>query len=437
MATMLHRSLAAGLAALCGLLLASCGARAVGYGVVLWGEKSGPPQTGTVVAIVQESTIGSSLLIAVPGEKKPREYPRGRIRVFRRKSEAASFAAAFAPNLGSWAVVMKEDAPPLPVRDSPSQDGKVVYKLQYRQLVKVVSRSSEKAAVKPYTDYWYEVATEDGFEGWVFGHFLKSFAAGADPSADAQRILSQDETLARIMGTTWRPSWFLDMQAKGAIDLTMFREDVGLFPSPEERLMKLVLPLSTFEFRYTGDPQKAGAASYTFPGTDLRIDVLDDERISVSYRYKDQPKTDVYVVMKDDVAQVAAAEAQRRADLYEGLVKKGATLSSSAYGTIRLQEGMRFSWDGFSKLVPSLIGPDAKGKGSVDFTLHLRKELAPDYDGVITFLFDEYPRAGLSLLYKSTAGGLRFTSLAKDSVQDLFVTHPGLSAVVIFFSQSP
>ena len=434
---MLPRTLAAGCVLLCGLLLASCGARAVGYGVVLWGEMTGLPKTGDVVAIVQESSIGSSFLIAVPGEKKPREYPMGRIRMFRKKSEAEAFAAVYAPNLGSWAVVVKEDTPPLPVREGPTQDAKVIYRLQFRQLVKVVGRSSEKAAVKPYTDYWYEIATEDGFTGWCFGHFLKSFTAGDDPAGDAQRILSQDEVLVRIMGTTWRPNWFLDMQAKGAIDLAMYREDVGLFPSPEERLMRLVLPLSTFEFRYTGDPQKAGAASYTFPGTDLRIDVLDDERINVSWRYKDQLKTDQYVVVKDDVAQVIVAEQQRRADLYDGLVGKGGTLSSSAYGTIRLQPGARFSWDGFSKLVPTLIGPDAKGKGSVDFSLHVRKDLMGDYDGAITFIFDEYPKAGLSFLYKLTTGGLRFTSLAKDSVQDLFVTHPSLSAVVIFFSQSP
>ena len=145
----------------------------------------------------------------------------------------------------------------------------------------------------------------------------------------------------------------------------------------------------------------------------------------------------MYVVVKDDVTQVIAAEQQRRADLYDGLLKKGSTLSSSAYGTIQLQPGMRFSWDGFSKLVPALIPPDAKGKGSVDFTLHVRKDLLGDYDGAITFVFDEYPRGGLSFLYKATPGGLRFTSLAKDSVQDLFVTHPSLSAVVIFFSQSP
>ena len=431
-----HRSIAAGLIVLCGLVLASCGARPVGWGVVLWGETSGAPRTGSIVGILQESAIGEASLIAVPGEKKPREYPLGRIRIFKKKSEATAFAAAYAGSTGAWAVVVKEDLPPLPVRDAPGQDGKVIYKLQYGQLVKVVSRSAEKVDVKPYSDYWYEVTTEDGFTGWCFGHFLKPFTSGTDPVADARKVLSQDDVLARIMGTTWRPSWFLDQVARGAIDLSMYREDVGFFPDPQDHVMKLVLPLSTFEFHYTGEPQKAGVASYTFPGTDLRVDVLDQDRITVSYRYKDQPKTDLYVTVKDDVAQIISAEQARRSDLYAALLKRGATLSSSAYGTIHLQQGMRFTWEGFSKLVPTVIGPDAKGGGSVDFSLHVGKELASDYDGVITFVFDEYPRAGVSFLYRAAGGGLRFTSLGRDSLQDLFVTHPGLSAVVIFFNQS-
>ena len=429
-----HRTLAACVAAACGLLLAACGARPVAYGVVLWGETSGAPRTGSLVSILQNSTIGSSLLISVPGDSRPREYLRGRLRVFPRKSDATAFAAAYAPSVSSWAVVMKEDSPPLPLRESPAPDARPVYKLQYGQVVKVVSRSADKADVKPYTDYWYEVATEDGFTGWCFGHFLKTFTS-ADPATDAQHILSQDEVLARIMGTTWRPAWFLDMMARGAIDLTMFREDVGLFPSPEDKLMRLVLPLSTFEFHYTGDPQKVGAASYTFPGTDLRIDVLDDQRIDVSYHYKDQLKTDLYVTVKDDVAQVVAAEQQRRTDLYNGLLKNGAVLSSDAYGTIHLQPDMRFTWDGFSKLVPTLVRPDVKGRGTVDFSLHAAKGIASDFDGVITFIFDEYPKAGLSFLYKGAGGGLRFTSLGRDSVQDLFVTQPSQTPVVIFFRQ--
>ena len=63
---------------------------------------------------------------------------------------------------------------------------------------------------------------------------------------------------------------------------------------------------------------------------------------------------------------------------------------------------MHFTWQGFDKLVPTLIGPDAKGGGMVDFTLHALKGLSADYDGVITFFFDEYPtnRRKLSLQYR-------------------------------------
>jgi hypothetical protein len=431
---MLRRTIRGVLVTLPLVLLVSCGARPVGYGVVLWGEPEGEPRTGAVVPVLQESKINSTCLISV--DKKQVEYTGGRIRLFKKRAEAAAFATAYASQLYTWAVVVKEDSPPLPMRAEPNADAKVVYKLQYRQMVKVVSRSAAKASVKPYSDYWYELVTEDGFSGFCFGHFLKPYTTTADPQAEAQAILSQDETLARIMGTTWRPSWFLDMTGRGAVDLDMYREDVGFFPDPEAHVMRLVLPLSTFEFAYTGEPQKAGARSYTFPGTDLRVDVLDDERIAVSYRYKDQPKTDTYVVVSDDVAEVVAKEQLRRAELWADITAAGTVLASSAYGTIRLDEDMGFSWEGFGKLVPSLIPSEARGRGRIDLTLHVGKELAGSYDGAITFIFDEKPGAGVSFLYKKAGDGLRFTSLARDSLRDLFVTHPSMSPVVIFFNQS-
>jgi hypothetical protein len=442
---MLRRTLPAALLSIAVIVLASCGGGGVGYGVVLWGEVNGSPQTGAVVRITREP-IDSTYLIAVPGQKKPREYPVGRIRLFKRRAEAAEFAKTYAPTLAQWAVVMKQDPPPLPIRETPDPEGRVVYKLKWQQVVKVVSRSAEKATINPYSDYWYEVATEDGSAGWCFGHFLHPFTTAGDPQPTAQQILAQDETLDRIMGTTWRPDWFRDMQGRGTIDLTMFREDVGLFPSPADKLVKLVLPLSAFEFRYK-DIQKLGAGTYSFTGTDLRITALDEQRISVSYRFKDQPVTGVYAVMKDDVAEVIAAEQKRRADIYDALAKKGATLASSAYGTIRLTGDMRFTWEGFGKLVPGLISPNAKGKGTVDFTLRAAKELAADYDGAITLLFDTaggpttdpvstVPGLAVTFLYKAAAGGLRLTSLSRDSIQGMLVVRPGSSPIVIFFSQS-
>jgi len=237
------------------------------------------------------------------------------------------------------------------------------------------------------------------------------------------------------------------MVARGAIDLSVFREDVGLFPSPSDMVVRLVLPQYSLEFHYTG-VQKLGESTYVFTGSDLRITVQDEERISIYYHYKDQRVGGLYTLMKEEVADQIATEQKRRQALFDSLAARGLTLSSSAYGTITLSNDMRFGWRGYQKLVPSLIAADAEGKGRVDFPLHTAKSLAGDYDGVITLVFDygassasvsaatDNARYSVNFLYKQTSGGLRFTSLDTDSVSNLFVTHPGLSPVVIFFTQS-
>jgi hypothetical protein len=224
------------------------------------------------------------------------------------------------------------------------------------------------------------------------------------------------------------------MVAKGRFDLTVFREDVGLFPGPSENVMKLVLPLSTFEFRYTGI-EKLGAASYLFTGSDLRITVLDEERITVNYRIKDQPVSGLYAVMSDDVAEVAARELERRAEVLDRFTRAGSTFSSSSYGTIRTSPDGRFTWQGFERLVPAVIGSQAGGGGRIDFPLHLSKGLAQGWDGALTLTFDGDGQE-VSFLYKAAAGGVRMSSLARDSVKDLEVVSAGFSPVVIFFSQS-
>ena len=438
------------------LALASCGVRPAGYGVVLWGETGSGLRTGIIVPVIREATIGSSYLLLVPGEKKPREFPSGRVRFFRGKSDADHFLQSFSPNVQSWAVSMKQDPPPLPIRDQASQDGRVIYKLKPGQLVKVVGKSAAPETVQQYSDYWYEVVTDDGYSGFCFGHYLTSFTTAGDPAQEAQHIMSQDATLDRIMGNTWRPDWFQEMVARGAIDLAVFRDDVGLFPSSSDKVMRLVLPQYSLEFHYTGI-QKLGESTYVFTGSDLRVTVVDDQRISIYYHYKDQRVAGLYILMPGQIADVIAAEQKRRQVIFDAIAARGTTLSSSAYGTITLSEGMRFSWSGYQKLVPSLVAADAQGKGRVDFPLHAAKGLAGDYDGVITLVFDRggdtgagvpapggSPVAGsytgggysVSFLYKAASGGIRFTSLDADSVSNLVVTHPGMSPVVIFFTQT-
>ena len=51
------------------LALASCGPRAVAWGVLLWGDLAGPFASGVVVAITRDSEISDTYLVAVKGER--------------------------------------------------------------------------------------------------------------------------------------------------------------------------------------------------------------------------------------------------------------------------------------------------------------------------------------------------------------------------------
>jgi hypothetical protein len=417
------------------LALSSCGRRAIAWGLLLWGDTSGPFATGTVVSINRESQLGDTYLVSVKGERETREFTRGRIRKFAHRAEAIAEAERVQPWLTTWAYSRKQDPPPLPIRETADASAKTVYRLRYQQLVKVIGRSAERFEIKPYTDYWYEVATEDGFAGWCFGYYLKVYTAEGDPTAEQERLLSTDDTLERILGTTWRPDYFRKMIADGRIDLHTFREDVGLFPDPENRTFRLGLTRETIEFPYQRI-DRTTSTTYAAVGTDLRITVLDEERISVSYRNGEQQAGGLYASMTEDVATVISAEAERRKALYDALRGKGATLTSSSYGTIRLEADQRFTWKGFERLVPSVIGAKASGPGKVDFPYHVGRELSGRYDGVITLVFDDGVTEA-SFLVANAEGGVRLTSLAHDAFDELDAVRVGISPVVIFFAQSP
>jgi hypothetical protein len=417
------------------LVLSSCGPRAIAWGLVLWGDSTGPFATGAVVAITRDSQISDTYLVAVKGERQTREFAKGRVRKFAHRAEATAAAENLRQWLTTWAFSRKEDAPPLPVREEANANAKTVYRLRYHQLLKVVGRSADPVEVKPYTDYWYAVVTEDGYTGWCFGHFLKVFTAEGEPSAEQERLLSEDDILELILGTTWRPDYFRKMINDGRIDLHSFREDIGLFPDPENRTFRLVLTRETLEFPYQRI-ERSGTTTYAAVGTDLRITVLDEERISVSFRQGEQQAGGLYTALAEDVAEVIAGELQRRQDLFDKLRSAGATLTSGSYGVIRLEEGMRFTWQGFERLVPSLIGAKAEGTGKVDFPYHVGKELAGQYDGTITLQFDD-GETEVSFLVKNASGGVRLTSLGRDGFSELDAVRVGISPVVIFFSQSP
>jgi hypothetical protein len=415
------------------LLPVSCAKPPLGYGVLLSGDLSGPFATGALVSVTGESQGAAVVLVHASGESKPREIPAGKVRLFPKRDEAGRFAAAYGAYMTTYAFSRKEDAPPLPMREKPNSEARIVYKLRYGELVKVVSRSDQKDKAGSYEDYWYELVTEDGTPGFCFGYYLKVFSTPGDPSLEAARLLSQDPVLARLLGNAWRPDYFVNMIDRNRIDLARFREDIGLFPDPQRNLLKLVMPKDTISFRYQ-KVEKAGS-TYIFTGTEVRIVVQAEDRITLSYRYKDQMTNAVYVQVSDNVAILIEAEKAKRRALFDDFRSGGDTLRSGAYGTIRLDEGMKFRWEGFDRLVPGLVSRGAAGSGTVDFPYWLSRTLAGTYQGVVAFAFEGSDQEPTCFLYLEKAGGIQLTSLDKSGLVDMEVRRIGVSPTVIFFSR--
>lgn len=417
------------------MALSSCGQRIVGYAVVLWGQPGGPVVTGDVVGVVEEGAADKACLLSLPGEKNPVEFTSGRLRIFKNRREAEEYGKSISAYLTTWAFSRKQDPPPLPIRASAKASADALYKLRQGQVVKVIGRTEKKELIKPYEDYWYELVTDDGYTGWCFGHFLKVFTAEGDPAATAAKLASEDPDLDRILGGIWRPDWFREMMNRGMIDLDKFREDIGFFPEPAANLFRLVLPAYSMDFPYDGIERISSGVYQAGPG--LRISVLDQERIMLNYRHNDQEVGAIFAVVEDDVAEVISKEQQRREAVFNAIRAKGSSLASSAYGGIRLEEGMRFTWSGFEKLVPSIIPAGAGNTGRVDFIYTPSAALRSSTDGVITFIFDQpgNPARPPSFLYSAAAGGLRLTSLAGGSFSDLEVVKTAISPIVIFFTQ--
>jgi tetratricopeptide (TPR) repeat protein len=83
---------------------------------------------------------------------------------------------------GETAVV---SAGPLNMRSRPSLGGSVVRQLDLGEPLVVIDRSDEQETIDNVTDYWYQVRTDDGDEGWVFGAYIK---LGAEPVTAGESV---------------------------------------------------------------------------------------------------------------------------------------------------------------------------------------------------------------------------------------------------------
>ncbi len=435
----LSRSFIFGLtAALLVTLFASCGPRTIGYGVILWSENENVLPTGSVVRVVDQSRISNTYTVLPPAKSagsssnKTVETAQWRLSFFSDLKSANAFQASFAPYAKVYA---RSEKNALPIRAEASPSADMVYKLRQGEIMKVLRKSDAPSNESGFESYWYDVLTEGGVSGWVFGYLLTVYDQGPGLTAP-QPAPDVDPVLANIMGTIWRPSYYGQMIDSGNYDLARFKTDYGFFPDPEKKRFTLSLPDYSIAFDYSA-LQKVESNRYAVQGTSLLITVRNDSELSLQYSYKGNITSTVVDKIDQNVADLITAEQKRRDDLYKAFIDHGNTLSSTAYGEIRLAPDKSFTWTDFRTLVPNVIPRTATGSGKVGFPLYLDKSLKTKFDGVLTFNMNGTDNTqDASFLYAFASDGVRFVYVPSQDITDNVVQRESFSPVIIFFTLS-
>ncbi len=421
-------------------ILTGCGPRTIGYGLVLWSDNESSIPTGAVVAVVDQSRITNTYSVVPPPGKNKKtigtksvDVAQWRISFFPDRKAAEAFQKTYSPYVQAYA---RSEKNALPIRSEASPSADMVYKLRQGEIMKVLRKSATPTNESGLEAYWYDVLTNSGVSGWVFGYLLTVYDQGTGMAAPLPETVT-DPALSSVMTNTWRPSYFGQMIQSGIYDLTRFQSTYGFFPDPEQKRFTLVLPEYSIAFDYTGI-QKMELNRYAVVGTSLLITLRSETELSLQYSHKGNITSTTVEKIDQNVDDLVKAEQQRRDDLYTAFLDHGDRLSSSAYGEIRLSKDKKFTWDGFQPLVPNVIPRTATGSGNVGFPLYLDTSLKGKFDGVITFNLngtDSSQSANFSLLLCAWRSSLCVGS-GVDDKRRCCPAREHLTGDYLFFTQS-
>ena len=424
-------------AALCTLLLlvlilTGCGPGYQNYGVLLWGGPDATIADGSLVGILSSSEIRNVFAVVAADEEEavPTEFDRWRVRVFGSRTEAETFAEEYAQFKG---VLGKSTSQGLPIRISDDNLSTMIYRLRRDEIVKVLYRQEEETNLSGLVDYWYQVLTETGVTGWVFGYNL-DVAALDDAENLQETVQANDELLSGLFTSQWKPEYYLPMIRDSQYDLSRFTPGYGLFADQNAKTIRISVPEESRSFSYS-ELFNPRYGQYLADGTSLQITIHNTERLTVQYETIDRVVSRTFVRITESIPELIRAELDRRELLYRSILEVGTEFSSNIYGSIRFaEERQGFVWQGYGSLDPSLRPQGFSGTGTLVFDRYLNRELAAEYTGVVSMV----PEQGeswqrVSWLYTLTPTGIRFEFLDFGEPATLAVASRALSPFIIFF----
>lgn len=407
-------------------VLSSCGPRIIGYAVILWPDPELPFSAGEILPVVQTSQLQNSVTIYTDGQEQ--RFPAWRVEYVDSEAAGREFLQRFEPWTERYA---RSLLTALPVRALADRTSSRLYRLRDGEVVKVIDRTDEQSNEAGLVDYWYNVITEDGTRGWVFGRNLEILSASGRVAGAVEAADRMDRFVQDIAQIPWRPAYFREMYQSGRIQLDQFNPRYGFFGDEQENTFRLSLPDLERTFEYRGFSMPRGD-TIQFEGTSLTIIRHSDDRIEVQYLVDERQRSSSFVIFDPDLDAVITMERERREDQILQVIMRGTGLVSTAFGSIELNERGQVRWQGYERLVPAVLPSAFTGSGAFEFSLFIHGNLRARYDGAFQLVIPG--TSPVAFLYTITDDGLRLVYVPQREISDQrLIREEPVSPVVLFF----
>lgn len=424
----------------------------MGWGVLLWSTENPPVPSGTMLPVYIKSNIDQVWVVGIPEEfrgaktdVKKMEVPLSQFEFTGSKSKTRKYAAEFAPYARVYAENLHDG---LPVRETPDNSARRVYRLRTGEVIKILNIAKGAAAIsasgEPLPGDWYRVLTHDGIIGFCFSNRLKLFDNLDEPvqtSSVARGETNQDPDLDMVMSKTWSAESYLQMVTARRLNIAELEKKWRFEPGQDSGIAKIILPELEKEFRYEGIFPD-GERAWRFEGANLQMHLRSNTTLAVQYKEDSGGmRTLLFVSLSSNINDLILQENARRSEQFAAIYDQGPKYSSNNYGTITFSAQGSFVWEDYDLLVPNLISMDATGSGRVQMDLFLTPSFEERYTGACTFRFAGAGAAfsggsnnsRIRFMYSLDSQGIRLEVVPDYAVEDVTVTRRSSSPMVLYF----
>ncbi|MDR1470154.1 MAG: SH3 domain-containing protein [Spirochaetaceae bacterium] len=452
--------------------LSSC-TRKLGWGVLLWSDEERGIPSGTVLPVYIKSNIEKTWIAGVPKDyTKPGEHsakfgvPLAELDLVGGKRAAEKRAQEF----GEYALVYAETLQDgLPIRESPDNSARRVYRLRQGEILKILSIAQGNPAISatgdPLPGDWLRVLTENGTRGYCFSYRLRLFEhiPGTLVSAPSEDGDKRDVEREKVLTKTWVSEVYSAMVRDRKLDLEALSRKWGFSAGEDTGIAHIYAPAAATETagRLTAAERNRQEINLSFPYTEIKslgsrdwqlvdangngtllISLLSDTRLSVQYNTASGlPRTLYFTALSVPLDDLIVQETVRRDDMWAALLSHGTAWRSAYYGRLNFEPNKNITWSGFDRLVPQYISNMALPSGRVSLSLFLDPSLASIYDGALTVHLNNIG-GGTSqahFLYVVEEGnavgqyGLRLEFVPQDNIEDVTVKRRTPSPTILYF----